>query len=181
MSDPRPGERIADLFCGLGNFSLPIARLGAEVVGVEGSEALVERAHANAARNGLAARCEFHAANLFETTEDSLAALGRLDKLLIDPPREGAIAVVKAIDPSRGPSRIVYVSCNPATLARDAAVLAATARELERQMRSIPGLAGATVLANGEIALILNPVALAARVAERGNAPVAAVVAPAGS
>ncbi|HNG65536.1 MAG TPA: 23S rRNA (uracil(1939)-C(5))-methyltransferase RlmD [Thauera aminoaromatica] len=123
LLDPRPGERIADLFCGLGNFSLPIARLGAEVVGVEGSEALVERAHANAARNGLAARCEFHAANLFETTEDSLAALGRLDKLLIDPPREGAIAVVKAIDPSRGPARIVYVSCNPATLARDAAVL----------------------------------------------------------
>ena len=123
LLDPRPGERIADLFCGLGNFSLPIARLGAEVVGVEGSEALVERAHANAARNGLAALCEFHAANLFETTEDSLAALGRLDKLLIDPPREGAIAVVKAIDPSRGPARIVYVSCNPATLARDAAVL----------------------------------------------------------
>lgn len=123
LLDPRPGERIADLFCGLGNFSLPIARLGAEVVGVEGSEALVERAHANAARNGLAARCEFHAANLFETTEDSLAALGRLDKLLIDPPREGAIAVVKAIDPSRGPARIVYVSCNPAMLARDAAVL----------------------------------------------------------
>lgn len=120
---PQPGERIADLFCGLGNFSLPIARLGAEVVGVEGSEALVERAYANAARNGLRGRCEFHAANLFETTEDSLAALGRLDKLLIDPPREGAIAVVKAIDPSRGPSRIVYVSCNPATLARDAAVL----------------------------------------------------------
>ena len=123
LLDPRPGERIADLFCGLGNFSLPMARLGAEVVGVEGSEALVERAHANAARNGLAALCQFHAANLFETTEDSLAALGRLDKLLIDPPREGAIAVVKAIDPSRGPARIVYVSCNPATLARDAAVL----------------------------------------------------------
>ena len=77
LLDPQPGERIADLFCGLGNFSLPIARLGAEVVGVEGSEALVERAHANAARNGLAGRCEFHAANLFETTEDSLAALGQ--------------------------------------------------------------------------------------------------------
>ncbi len=77
LLDPRPGERIADLFCGLGDFSLPIARLGAEVVGVEGSEALVERAYANAARNGLRGRCEFHAANLFETTEDSLAALGR--------------------------------------------------------------------------------------------------------
>lgn len=120
---PAPGERIADLFCGLGNFSLPIARMGARVVGVEGSAALVERAAQNARRNGLEARCEFHAANLFETTEDSLAALGTLDKLLIDPPREGAIAVAKAIDARHGPARIVYVSCNPATLARDAAVL----------------------------------------------------------
>lgn len=120
---PLPGERVADLFCGLGNFSLPIARLGAQVVGVEGSAALVARARANARRNGLGDVCEFHAANLFETTEDSLAALGPLDKLLIDPPREGAIAVAKAIDARRGPRRIVYVSCNPATLARDAAVL----------------------------------------------------------
>lgn len=122
LLDPKPGERIADLFCGLGNFSLPIARRGARVVGVEGSDALVERALENARRNGLESRCEFHAANLFEATEDSLAALGELDKLLIDPPREGAIAVVKAIG-ARGPRRIVYVSCNPATLARDAAVL----------------------------------------------------------
>ncbi len=122
LLDPRPGERIADLFCGLGNFSLPIARLGARVVGVEGSEALVRRAAENAAANGLAERCEFHAANLFEATEDSLDALGPLDKLLIDPPREGAIAVVKALGPA-SPRRIVYVSCNPATLARDTAVL----------------------------------------------------------
>jgi len=123
LLDPQPGERIADLFCGLGNFSLPIARRGATMVGVEGSEALVERARANADSNGLAERCEFHAANLFEATEDSLAALGPLDKLLIDPPREGAIAVVKAISAVQRPPRIVYVSCNPATLARDAAVL----------------------------------------------------------
>ncbi len=122
LLDPRPGERIADLFCGLGNFSLPIARLGARVVGVEGSEALVRRAAENAAANELAERCEFHAANLFEATEDSLDALGPLDKLLIDPPREGAIAVVKALGPA-SPRRIVYVSCNPATLARDTAVL----------------------------------------------------------
>jgi len=122
LLDPRPGERIADLFCGLGNFSLPIASLGAHVVGVEGSEALVRRAGENAADNGLAALSEFHAANLFEATEDSLAALGSLDKLLIDPPREGAIAVVKALGPN-SPRRIVYVSCNPATLARDTAVL----------------------------------------------------------
>lgn len=122
LLDPRSGERVADLFCGLGNFSLPIAKRGAYVVGVEGSEALVKRAARNALENGLGERCEFHAANLFETTEDSLAALGHLDKLLIDPPREGAIAVVKALG-ARAPRRIVYVSCNPATLARDTAVL----------------------------------------------------------
>lgn len=119
---PQPGERIADLFCGLGNFSLPIARRGAYVVGVEGSDALVRRAAENAAANGLAEQTEFHAANLFEATEDSLAALGHIDKMLIDPPREGAIAVAKALT-ADSPGRIVYVSCNPATLARDAAVL----------------------------------------------------------
>ena len=123
LLDPQPGERIADLFCGLGNFSLPIARRGAQLIGVEGSDALVARALDNARRNGLAERTSFYAANLFEATEDSLAALGPLDKLLIDPPREGAIAVVKAIGPQQQPARIVYVSCNPATLARDAAVL----------------------------------------------------------
>ncbi len=121
---PQPGERIADLFCGLGNFSLPIARRGAHVVGVEGSAALVARAAQNAAANGLATRAEFLVANLFECTQDSLAALGKLDKLLIDPPREGAIAVVKALGED-APKRIVYVSCNPATLARDTAVLIA--------------------------------------------------------
>lgn len=123
LLDPRPGERIADLFCGLGNFSLPIARSGARVVGIEGSESLVLRAAENAARNGLSQLTEFHAANLFDATEDSMAALGRLDKLLIDPPREGAIAVVKALGDRQSPQRIVYVSCNPATLARDSAVL----------------------------------------------------------
>jgi 23S rRNA (uracil1939-C5)-methyltransferase len=119
---PAPGERIGDLFCGLGNFTLPIAALGAHVVGVEGSKALVERARANADMNGLAERCEYHVANLFETTPESFAALGMLDKLLIDPPREGAVEVVRSLGES-GPRRIVYVSCNPATLARDAAIL----------------------------------------------------------
>lgn len=123
LLDPQAGERIADLFCGLGNFSLPIARRGANVIGVEGSEALVARARKNAVRNGLESLSEFHAANLFEVTEDSLAALGPLDKMLIDPPREGAIAVVKALGAQQSPKRIVYVSCNPSTLARDAAVL----------------------------------------------------------
>ena len=122
LLDPKPGERIGDLFCGLGNFSLPIARRGATVVGVEGSDAMVARATHNAHINGLEARTEFYVANLYEATEDSIAALGHLDKLLIDPPREGAVAVVKALGDD-APRRIVYVSCSPATLARDADVL----------------------------------------------------------
>jgi len=117
------GERIADLFCGLGNFALPIARLGARVLGIEGSAALVRRATENAAHNELEALCEFAVANLFEATEESFTAMGSFDKLLIDPPREGAIAVVKALPAEGGPRCIVYVSCSPATLARDAAVL----------------------------------------------------------
>ena len=122
LLDPQPGERIADMFCGLGNFTLPIARSGATVVGVEGSEALVKRGRQSAQGNGLEDRVEFGVANLFEATPESLEALGSFDKMLIDPPREGAIELVKALGPN-GPKRIVYVSCNPATLARDAAVL----------------------------------------------------------
>jgi 23S rRNA (uracil1939-C5)-methyltransferase len=120
---PQAGERIADLFCGLGNFTLPIARFGARVVGIEGSAALVQRARQNAEHNGLASNCEFAVANLFDATEESFAALGAFEKLLIDPPREGAIALVKALPADGGPRCIVYVSCSPATLARDAAVL----------------------------------------------------------
>ena len=124
---PTAGERIADMFCGLGNFTLPIARLGAQVLGVEGSDALVSRALENARHNGLEDRCEFQVANLFEATLESFAAMGKIDKMLIDPPREGADALVKALpgpdDNTQAPQRIVYVSCNPATLARDAAVL----------------------------------------------------------
>ena len=122
LLDARPGERIADLFCGLGNFTLPIARSGAQVVGVEGSPALVERGRQAAVANGLDGNIEFGVANLFECSEESLGALGRFDKMLIDPPREGAIEVVKALGDDR-PRRIVYVSCDPATLARDAGVL----------------------------------------------------------
>jgi 23S rRNA (uracil1939-C5)-methyltransferase len=122
LLDPRAGERIADLFCGLGNFTLPIARSGASVVGVEGSAALVQRAQENAVANGLNSLTDFRMSNLFEATAISLEALGPLDKVLIDPPREGAIAIVNALN-EHSPRRIVYVSCNPATLARDAAVL----------------------------------------------------------
>lgn len=124
LLDPRPGERIADMFCGLGNFTLPIARSGARVLGVEGSPGLVRRGQEAAQANGLADRTDFAVANLFECTEASIAALGDFDKMLIDPPREGAIELVKALG-ERAPARLVYVSCNPATLARDAAMLVA--------------------------------------------------------
>lgn len=124
LLEPQPGERIADMFCGLGNFTLPIASSGASVVGIEGSPALVKRGREAAVANGLGNQVEFGVANLFECTEDSLAALGRFDKMLIDPPREGALELVKALG-RQAPPRIVYVSCNPATLARDAGVLSA--------------------------------------------------------
>jgi 23S rRNA (uracil1939-C5)-methyltransferase len=122
LLDLRPGERVADMFCGLGNFTLPLARQGAQVVGVEGSAPLIARARENAEFNGLAERIEYHVANLFTVTPESLAAWGRFDRMLIDPPREGAIELVKSLG-ADAPTRIVYVSCNPATLARDAAVL----------------------------------------------------------
>ena len=120
LLDPGPGERVTDFFCGLGNFTLPIARSGAEVLGVEGSAALLARAQANAQANGLAERCSFALANLFDPGE--CARLPACDKALLDPPREGAIELVKSFE-TRPPSRIVYVTCDPATLARDAGVL----------------------------------------------------------
>ena len=120
--DPQPHERIADLFCGLGNFTLPLATRAAEVVGIEGSAALTQRAIANARANGLH-NAQFATADLFTTTPETLAALGRFDKMLLDPPRAGAYAVVQALQAPYLPQRIVYISCNPATFARDAAVL----------------------------------------------------------
>ena len=126
LLDPQPGERIADFFCGLGNFTLPIARRGARVLGIEGSAALVKRAMQNAAHNGLSGNTEYNVMNLFDMDEVALARLGSFDKWLIDPPRDGAMELVKAITPETAPKRIVYVSCNPATLARDAEVLVHT-------------------------------------------------------
>ncbi|MDX9995652.1 MAG: 23S rRNA (uracil(1939)-C(5))-methyltransferase RlmD [Rhodocyclaceae bacterium] len=122
LLDVRPGESVADMFCGLGNFTLPLARLGAQVVGVEGSAPLIARARENAVANGLAERIDYHVANLFEVTPEKLSGWGRFGKMLIDPPREGAVELVKSLG-ADAPHRIVYVSCNPATLARDAAVL----------------------------------------------------------
>jgi 23S rRNA (uracil1939-C5)-methyltransferase len=129
----QPGERVIDWFCGLGNFTLPLATQAREVLGIEGSEALVQRARDNARRNGLADRTGFVASNLFELSAPDLVAHGQADRWLVDPPREGAFALAKVLadlhaDPGAAgdwvpPQRIVYVSCNPATLARDAGLL----------------------------------------------------------
>ncbi len=129
LLDPAPHERVADLFCGLGNFTLPLARRAREVLGIEGSETLVERASANARLNELGDRVRFRVGNLFELDAGAWESLGPFDKVLVDPPREGALAVAQSLAANEGrarPRRIVYVSCNPATLARDAAVLVHT-------------------------------------------------------
>jgi len=128
---PERDDRVIDWFCGLGNFTLPLATRAAAVLGIEGSPALIARARAAADLNGLAGRTRFEASNLFEVTPESLAALGPADRWLVDPPREGAFAIAKALadlaeQPVAGwtaPRRIVYVSCNPATLARDAGLI----------------------------------------------------------
>jgi 23S rRNA (uracil1939-C5)-methyltransferase len=129
LLDVQTHERVIDWFCGLGNFTLPIATLAREVLGIEGSDVLVARARENARANGLAAKTHFETRNLFEITPDDLRAAGPAQRWLIDPPREGAFALAKAVADMHGsadwepPRRIVYVSCNPATLARDAGLL----------------------------------------------------------
>ena len=125
LLDAQPGERIADMFCGLGNFTLAIARSGARVTGFEGARSLVVRAQANAVRNDLADTADFRMEDLFKLEAADLAALGRFDRMLIDPPRDGAVALINAL-PEDAPHRIVYISCNAATLARDAGVLVHT-------------------------------------------------------
>jgi 23S rRNA (uracil1939-C5)-methyltransferase len=131
LLEPQGEERVIDWFCGLGNFTLPLATRSREVLGVEGSETLVERARDNARANGLSARTRFETRNLFEMDAASLRAAGAATRWLVDPPREGAFALSKALadavmEPVAGwepPRRIVYVSCNPSTLARDAGLL----------------------------------------------------------
>ena len=129
LRDPAPDERVIDWFCGLGNFTLPLATRAREVLGIEGSETLVARARANAQLNGLAGPTRFEARNLFEITPEDLRGVGGAARWLVDPPREGAFALAKALADLHGsegwtaPQRIVYVSCNPATLARDAGLL----------------------------------------------------------
>ena len=150
LLDVQPHERVIDWFCGLGNFTLPLATQAREVLGIEGSEALVARSRENYVMNQAVANdykalaaTEFVARNLFDMTPEMLVADGAADKWLVDPPREGAFALAKAladIEQARigaegagplpagaegwtPPKRIVYVSCNPATLARDAGLL----------------------------------------------------------
>ena len=121
MLDAQPGERVLDLFCGLGNFTLPLARGVAEVVGVEGDAGLVARARANAQRNGLG-NAQFFAADLSQDQRGTPWMRQGFDKLLLDPPRSGADEVLRQL-PLQGIDRIVYVSCHPGSLARDAGFL----------------------------------------------------------
>ncbi|MFZ6861232.1 23S rRNA (uracil(1939)-C(5))-methyltransferase RlmD [Undibacterium sp. Ji67W] len=129
LLDPQKDERIADLFCGLGNFTLPIATLAKQVVGIEGSSTLTDRALENARHNNVVDKTTFSTRNLFEVVADDFVKLGKFDRFLIDPPRDGAMAVCQAladlthVAPQLKPKRLVYVSCSPSTLARDAGIL----------------------------------------------------------
>ena len=127
---PTAGDRVLDLFCGLGNFSLPLARRAGQVVGVEGEAGLVERARANAARNGLT-NAQFYTANLADETIASAQftahgsnqwGAGKFDKVLLDPPRAGAKEVLPVVAKS-GADTVLYISCHPGSLARDAGIL----------------------------------------------------------
>ena len=121
LLDVQPGERVLDLFCGLGNFTLPLARVAANVVGVEGEAGLVARAKENAVRNDLG-NAEFFAADLTQDQRGTPWMRAGFDKLLLDPPRSGAIEVLQQL-PLKQFKRIVYVSCHPGSLARDAGYL----------------------------------------------------------
>ena len=127
LLDVGPGERVLDLFCGLGNFSLALATRAGEVLGLEGDDALTDRAAANAARNGVE-NAEFRSTDLSRT--DGSPARQRWELVLLDPPRTGAAAVIDSMAAIR-PRRILYVSCHPGTLARDAAALIALSYRLK--------------------------------------------------
>ena len=118
---PGPEDRVLDLFCGLGNFTLPLARRSGQVLGVEGEPSLVARARHNAARNGLA-NARFAVANLFEPPAREPWTRDKYQRVLLDPPRAGAAAVLPMIAAS-GATRVVYISCHPASFARDAGIL----------------------------------------------------------
>ncbi len=122
---PSTGERVLDLFCGLGNFTLPLARSGATVTGVEGDAGLVARARENAETHGLLANVDYAVSDLFLDQTQANWARANYDKILLDPPRAGAEGVLKYL-PGQSVQRVVYVSCNPATLARDTEILVHT-------------------------------------------------------
>jgi 23S rRNA (uracil1939-C5)-methyltransferase len=121
LLDAQPGDRVLDLFCGLGNFTLPLARGVREVVGVEGDAGLVQRARDNARHNQID-NALFYAADLAQDLRAQPWMREGFDRLLLDPPRSGADVVLKQL-PLKGLKRIVYVSCHPASLARDAGYL----------------------------------------------------------
>jgi 23S rRNA (uracil1939-C5)-methyltransferase len=124
------GERVLDLFCGIGNFTLPLARKCAEVIGIEAVDSMVQRGRENASKTGIT-NVQFLAANLLTMTEHRLnQTCGKIDAVLLDPPRDGAKEIIDKL-PQLSPKRIVYVSCNPATLARDAKVLVAAGYQLD--------------------------------------------------
>ncbi len=123
LLDPKPHERVLDLFCGLGNFTLPLTRYVAHVTGVEGEAKLIRRAQDNARHNGIG-NAEFHACDLSRDLAGQTWAGQHFGKILLDPPRTGALEVIKQLPALDAAPRIVYVSCNPATLARDAKELA---------------------------------------------------------
>jgi len=122
-------DRVLDLFCGIGNFTLPLARKAKQVLGIEGLETLTARAKANAEHNQLADRVSFIQSDLFLTTPEMIASWGKAERWLMDPPREGAMEICKALvqlheqSSDLLPQRILYVSCNPKTLARDVDIL----------------------------------------------------------
>jgi 23S rRNA (uracil1939-C5)-methyltransferase len=123
LLDPKHEEAVLDLFCGLGNFTLPLARRAGRVLGIEADAALIDKAQRNAQHNQLQ-NAEFRLADLYSSDTPDPWGTERFDKWLLDPPRTGAVEVVKRLPAEGGPRRILYVSCNPATLARDSEVLA---------------------------------------------------------
>jgi 23S rRNA (uracil1939-C5)-methyltransferase len=129
MLEAKETDRVLDLFCGIGNFTLPLARKAKQVLGIEGLETLASRAKANAEHNGLANKASFMKSDLFVVNAETIASWGKAERWLMDPPREGAMEICKALaelhlqSSDLLPERIVYVSCNPKTLARDADIL----------------------------------------------------------
>jgi 23S rRNA (uracil1939-C5)-methyltransferase len=122
-------DRVLDLFCGIGNFTLPLARKAKEVLGIEGLATLTTRANANAQHNSLETKASFMQSDLFKVTTETIASWGKANRWLMDPPREGAMEICRALadlhlqKSDLLPERIVYVSCNPKTLARDVDIL----------------------------------------------------------